>query len=101
MSSWKILNTQQILTPHANKYGWSHGDVERIKSYIFFQDFRLTPKNMNLLAATDFFILFCFVCFFRNCSWHFQDKYIQEKEEKLLGLQLNTDSNSNAWNDPL
>lgn len=52
---------------------------------------------MNLLAATDFFICF----FFLNCSWHFQDKYIQEKEEKLLGLQLNTDGNSDAWNNSL
>jgi len=53
---------------------------------------------MNLLAATDFFICFCF---FLNCSWHFQDEYIQEKEEKLLGLQLNTKGNPSAWNKPL
>lgn len=55
---------------------------------------------MNLLAATDFFI-WIFLLFFHNCSWHFQDKYIQEKEEKLLGLQLNTDGNPKAWDDPL
>lgn len=48
---------------------------------------------MNLLAATDFFI--CFFVIFLNCSWHFQDEYIQEKEQKLLGSQVNTKGNPN------